>query len=348
MLPDWPRAHGAALFPAFIRRCSSDFIVDELLGFEPSGDGEHDLLRIRKTDTNTQWLARQMARHAGVAAKDVGYCGLKDRHAVTSQWFSVRRPTGKGTDWEAFQLDGVELISAALHSRKLRPGSHAANRFRIALRADSEIDGDAIGQRLNRIKADGVPNYFGEQRFGRDAGNLEIAKRLFSGARLKREQRSIALSSARSFLFNEILAARVSDATWNRILPGERANLAGSGSVFSVELVDSELQDRCERLDIHPTATLWGDGAPLSSGDVADLERRSIAAHAELADGLEKARVDPSSRATRMHAAGLDWAVEQDALWLEFELAPGGFATALLREIANVTDAAIQRSSSST
>ena len=104
-LPEWPRAHGDPLFPASIRNQPSDFQVVENLGFEFSGSGEHDYLWIEKTGANTEWVARQLARHAEVPAKDVGYAGLKDRHAVTQQWFSV--PRWHSPDWQALDVEGV-------------------------------------------------------------------------------------------------------------------------------------------------------------------------------------------------------------------------------------------------
>ena len=264
MIPDWARAHGEPVCAANIRTAPQDFVVDELLGFDPDGDGEHDFLVIRKTNANTAWVARQLARHAGIPAKDVGYCGLKDRHAVTTQAFTVRRPDREGTDWDSFAAEGVAIIDSSRHGRKLRRGSHAANRFKITLRGDEvAANAEALKDRVAVIGAGGVPNYFGEQRFGHDGGNIELAYEVLAGKRVKRDTRSIAISAARSFLFNHILDARVRDGSWNQLLDGERANLDGSGSVFDVTTVDDELRERCEQLDLHPTATLWGDGAPL-------------------------------------------------------------------------------------
>lgn len=336
MLPDWPRAHGDVLASVVLKRRAQDFAVDEVLGFEPAGDGEHDLLLLEKTDTNTAWLARQLARHAGIPARDVGYCGLKDRRSVSSQWFSVRRPSGAGTDWRAFDLPGVRLVRHARHDRKLRPGSHAANRFRIVLypaEPQDEAFTDRVAARLSAINSSGVPNYFGAQRFGRDGANVDLARQVFGGRRVRREQRSIAISAARSWLFNESLARRVRDGSWNRLLPGDLANLDGTASVFDVDDVGADLVERLEGFDIHPALSLWGEGAPRSSGAPAAIEREVATQHAGLAEGLVSARVAAASRPTRLVPHDLSWTCAPDRVELQFTLRRGEFATTLLREI---------------
>jgi tRNA pseudouridine13 synthase len=335
-LPDWARALGPTLFAARIRTTPSDFVVSEQLDVEFSGDGEHDWLHIEKTGANTHWVAGQLAGHAGVKPRDVGYAGLKDRHAVTRQWFSVRRPSQQGTDWRAFEADGVRIVEQQLHRRKLRRGAHRGNAFRIALRAaDVKDQQAALAERLSRIEARGVPNYFGEQRFGRDGSNVDLGRSLFDGRRLARARRSIALSAVRSFLFNEILGVRVRDGSWEQILPGELANLDGSGSVFAVAELSPELEQRCAERDIHPTATLWGRQAPCAADSVAALENTVMAFFPELCDGLVNAGVDASSRALRLRVQDLQWRIDQDALWLEFQLGKGAYATSVLREIAD-------------
>ena len=216
-MPDWARAHGETSFAGSIRERPEDFVVDEVLGFEPSGDGEHDLVKVRKTSANTAWVARQLASFAGIPARDVGYCGLKDRHAVTTQWFSVRRIGSN--DWDAFEAEGVEILGAEPHRRKLRRGAHRGNAVRIVLRSTGDQPApSAVDERLRRIEQAGIPNYFGEQRFGRGGTNIHTAERLFAGQRMKRDQRSMALSAARSFLFNAmgpgIGSSRASWSIW--------------------------------------------------------------------------------------------------------------------------------------
>jgi tRNA pseudouridine13 synthase len=328
------------LLTAQIRSTPADFIVTEDLSPEFTDEGEHDFLWIEKTGANTHWVAERLAEHARVPARDVGYAGLKDRHAITGQWFSVRRTTGAGCSWDEFAAEGVTILETRRHQRKLRRGAHRGNRFRIAMRADDvAASADRIEKRLSLIAADGVPNYFGEQRFGREGRNIALCRALFAGRRMSRNQRSMALSAARAWLFNDILDDRVRAGTWNKILPGELANLDGSGSVFAVDEVTPELERRCIAQDIHPSATLWGTNAPRTTGDLALLEQRIAARHADLADGLNAAKVEASTRPLRLRVTDLQWEIEKDVIWLQFHLVRGSFATAVLREIADASAA---------
>ena len=321
-LPEWARAHGAPLIAASIRQTPADFVVREQLGFQCSGDGEHDFLHVEKTGANTEWVARQLARYADVPARDVGYAGLKDRHAITRQWFSV--PRWNSPDWGQLAVDGVRLLVQQRHSRKLRRGAHSANEFRIVLRGDIP-GGHELQDRLALIAGVGVPNYFGEQRFGRGGANINLADAWAAGERLPRHKRGIAISTARSYLFNEILDARVRAGTWNRICLGDKANLDGSGSVFDVDAIDDEIERRCVEMDIHPAGWLPGVGAP-QSDLFADRENWLAA--------LAKAKVQAANRSLRLKVSDFSWTVEPDALVLEFSLGRGAFATSVIREIA--------------
>lgn len=306
-LPDWARASGPPLFAGRIRSAPEEFVVDEQLVVDFSGDGEHDWLLIEKTGANTNWVAGQLAKHAGVSEREVGYSGLKDRHAVTTQWFSVKRQIKKPTDWGSFDVDGLRILERHTHDRKLKRGAHRSNVFRIAVRSSGiNSVGDELSERLSRISAEGVPNYFGEQRFGRGGRNIELGQAALDGKRMPRNKRSIGISALRSFDFNQELDARVRAGTWNKLLPGDAANLDGTGSVFNVDDVTPELEQRCAALDVHPTGVL---------------------------PAFEKIRVEASRRPLRMRVTSLIWEVDEDALWLEFGLGKGSYATAVLREI---------------
>lgn len=333
-LPDRATAFGAPLLAARIRSTPSDFCVTERSEITCSGDGEHDFLWVKKTGQNTQWVAERLAEYAEIPARDVGFAGMKDRHAVTQQWYSVRR--ARQVDWDKFAADGIEILDHQRHHRKLRRGAHTSNAFRIALRSPSlDACAEQIERRLTTIAANGVPNYFGEQRFGRDGSNIDLCRRLFAGRRLSRSKRGIALSAARSLIFNAILSERVAARNWNQILPGEQANLDGSGSVFAVADIDAELVQRCAAFDIHPSGTLWGEGAPPSTGVVAALESRIADRYRDLADGLVPLGVKAASRPLRLLVQDLQWRFDSNVLWLNFALAKGGYATAVLREIAS-------------
>lgn len=336
-LPDWARAHGTPLLAGWIKHSPGDFRVDEVLGFPPSGDGEHDFLRVEKTGANTAWVARQLADHAGVPARDASYSGLKDRRAVTTQWFSVRRPSGAGTDWAALDLPGVNIIEQTRHRRKLKRGAHEANVFHILVRFEA-IDGEKLSERFAILAAHGVPNYFGQQRFGRKGNNLALARDVFSGKRIRRDQRSIAISAARSFIFNEVLSARVSAGTWNQVLEGEPVNLNATGSFFIPEEVDDQLQERLRLFDVHPTGPLWGKGASGTSGVAACLEAEVSRSHPDLIAGLEKVGTRADRRALRMPLHDFGWQLSDGFLEIKFRLGKGCYATSVLREFMTTAD----------
>ena len=270
---------------------------------------------------------------------DVGYAGLKDRHAVTRQRFSVRLPKKVAPDVAALNADGLQVLEHHWHDRKLPRGALAGNRFGIVLR-DVQGDHAAIESRLAQIASGGIPNYFGEQRFGRDGDNVESARRMFAGARVRREQQGMLLSAARSEIFNAVLAARIADGRWNGALDGEVWMLDGTHSVFGPEPFSEELLARVQALDIHPTGPLWGRGELRSSGAVGEIELAIAASVADLCAGLEKAGLKQERRAQRVRVADLKWEwLEADALRLEFSLPPGAYATSVLAELGEVTAA---------
>jgi tRNA pseudouridine13 synthase len=341
-----PLAFGDAVLGARIRTAPEDFFVEELPGFEPAGEGEHLLLTVEKRGMNTGFVARELARWAGVAEHAVGFAGQKDRHAVTVQRFSVQLPGREAPDLALLERDGLRVLAQARHRRKLPRGALAGNRFVLVLR---EVSGarDAIEARMAQIAAQGVPNAFGEQRFGHGGGNVGKALAMFAqgarGARMGREQRAMLLSAARSALFNRVLDARVADGSWNRGMEGEVWMLAGSRSVFGPEPWNEALAQRLEGFDIHPSGPLWGRGGLRSEGDCRALELLALEDRDSLAlrDGLERAGLEQERRALRVQAGGLAWEwLDASSLRLAFALPPGSYATAVLAQLGAIDDAA--------
>jgi tRNA pseudouridine13 synthase len=336
---DLPRAYGEPLATASIRTTPEDFVVVEQIGFAPSGAGEHAFLLIEKRGANTDWVARVLARAGGVQPMAVGYAGVKDRHAVARQYFTVHLAQKRDPDWLALQDPEFRVLEATRHARKLPRGALAGNRFELVLR-DIDAPRDAIEARLSRIAAHGVPNYFGEQRFGRDGGNVAAALAMFGGRRVQRQERSFLLSAARSHVFNTVLAERVADNSWATALEGDVFQLDGRGSIFGPEPIDDTLRQRVAVLEVHPTGPLWGRGEPRVTADVRALEERVAASLAELCDGLVKAGLEQERRALRLRVADLqhEWA-EAGVLRLSFALPPGAYATTVIAEIFRLHDA---------
>lgn len=319
---------------ARLRATPEDFVVDEVLGFEADGSGEHVLLKVRKRGANTDWVARELARFADVPPVAVGYAGLKDRDAVTTQTFSLQLPADREPDWRTFPHDDVSVLEARRHRRKLKRGALSANAFRIVLR---EVEGDRQQAQacLERIATRGVPNYFGEQRFGRGGRNVERAEAMFAGRRVDRPTRSLLLSAARSQVFNELLAARVEADCWDRPLDGEIWCLAGSRAWFGPEPWNDPLAERLASGDIHPSGPLWGRGALPGDAAAAELERRVAQAHPALCQGLEAAGLEQDRRPLRLIPQALRWQwLDPQSLELAFSLPPGCYATTLIRELA--------------
>jgi tRNA pseudouridine13 synthase len=320
------------------RSTPDDFFVEELPGFEPSGAGEHLLLTIEKRGMNTVLAAKRLAQWARVREMSVSYAGLKDRHAVTRQRFSVHLPKKVAPDIAALESDELRVLEHTWHSRKLPRGALAGNRFVLVLR-DVEGDREAIGRRLQSITERGVPNYFGEQRFGRAGDNVAQALAMFAGRRMRREERTLLLSAARSELFNRVLAARVRAGNWDSALEGEVWSLAGSRSVFGPEPFTDELARRLAEFDIHPSGPLWGRGELRSRAAVAELEMEALATDDALAlrAGLESAGLEQERRALRLRPADLCWQwLDDSSLQLSFSLPPGTYATVVLAELGDM------------
>jgi len=334
VLPDWERLAGPVTASARLRHEPGDFRVDEVLGFEPSGDGQHDFLRIEKTLLDTDRVARIIARFAGVPRRAVSYSGLKDRRAITRQWFSVEVPARDRPDWRALDADGLVVLEVAQNRRKLRRGAHRENAFELVLRDVDDPEGN-LPAALETVLRRGFPNYFGEQRFGRGGGNIPLAQAMFGGRRLRRAERSIAISAARSLIFNDILSSRVADGSWDRVVAGDVANLDGSGSLFDVDGVDDKLRERCRRFDIHPTGSLWGRGAPGTGGRVGEQELLAAERYPGLKAGLERT-ADEGRRALRARAVGFTWEWTGRDLRLCFRLTRGAYATSLVRELVEL------------
>jgi tRNA pseudouridine13 synthase len=337
-----PAAWGSGpLAAGVLRSTPEDFRVDEILGFEAAGVGPHALLHVRKIGANTEWVSRELARAAGCKPFEVGFAGLKDRHAVTTQYFTVPRGKRAAQEFATLTGEGFEVLSAAEHQRKLPRGALEGNRFDITVRG-VVADPVELSARVDSLRTGGVPNYFGEQRFGRDGGNLAAVRREAEklsagqgGGRRGRgnDDRGFMLSAARSLVFNATLGERVRRGDWNTLRVGDVANLDGRGSVFAVPEIDESLIARCAALEIHPTAPLPGDGESMAQGEVRALEDSVAAGFPEALAVIRAERMNSERRALRLRVRGLEHEYAGEVLRLRFSLSAGSFATTVLREI---------------
>jgi tRNA pseudouridine13 synthase len=315
-LPQWPNAYPDSGASATLKLLNEDFIVTELPLQPPSGAGEHIWLYIEKNGANTAFVAQQLAEAASVLEKDVGYAGLKDRHAITRQWFSIYLPKGETPDLTLLQHPEFNVLSQSRHVKKLRPGDLQGNRFRIVLR-DVTGDRDAIEANLKAVASQGTPNYFGAQRFGHDGGNVEQGRAMLAREIRVRnpKKKGIYLSAVRSFVFNEVLALRIQQGIWGKTLPGDVMDEAG-----------------------RPTGPLWGRGRTIATDEAQALENGVAERYATLCDGMEHAGLDQERRALVASPVEMSWEwPHANQMVLAFSLAAGSYATSVLNEIVRTT-----------
>ena len=319
---------------ALLKAECADFVVKEQLGYDMSGDGEFVAVKVRKTDCNTLFVGEQLAKFAGISARNMSYAGLKDRKAVTEQWFSLQMPGQPTPDFSQFSLEGVEILDVTRHQRKIRIGSLQGNHFEILLRNAEETD--ELKERLDFLAKNGFPNYFTEQRFGRDGNNLTQALRWANGEiKVKdRNKRSFYLSAARSEIFNLILSKRVELDLAQQILVGDVLQLNGSHSWFVVDESEdlAQLQQRLAQQDVLLTAPLIGE----EEKSAVDFEHEIFAQHQALFDLMRQERMKAARRPILMQPQHFQWQFKPNGLRLQFALPAGSYATALIRELVNI------------
>lgn len=345
---------GEPKLEAVLKQGFSDFQVDEELGFELAGKGDHLWLNLRKTDLSTTDVARGLAERCGVQLKTIGYSGMKDRRGVCTQWFSLPLNVQDEAKLDNLEGDFVEILKTQRNTRKLKIGSHKSNRFKILLRNCVGPRSD-FHKRLSSIKSLGVPNYFGSQRFGRNMSNMAQVEALMEKAlkpeadvavlrgQMGRAKRGMLFSAARSYVFNQLLSQRIDNGTWNSYVAGDVLNLDGTSRFFvpqGTEVWDSELQRRLEEFDIHISGPLVGKKDSkdryASSGEAADMEEVVLKEFELIVNGLAHFDVLAARRSLRFLPVDLHWNwADSDTsdLLVEFKLPRGTYATSLLREI---------------
>ncbi len=319
-----------------MRSTPEDFQVTEINDIDLSGLGEHLWLYVQKISCNTDWVAKSLSNICQVPRRQVGFAGLKDRHAVTKQWFSIQLAKVSDIDKINSALpDGVTVHKSGKHSRKIKTGQLDANQFEIIIR---EINGDKaqIEANIAFILENGVPNYFGPQRFGHDMGNIQKCQDWFSGSYKvnSRNLKSLLISTARSHIFNCIVAKRIKDNHWNKTIQGDILQLNKSHSWFPLsDATPEEISKRLKEFDIHITAAMFGENLVQSSGLCADLENYIAEQFPIYHQGFKKFRLKQDRRAMRIYPIDFKYEWINENLLLNFKLLPGAYATGILREI---------------
>ncbi len=336
--------HGKPLSTGKLKSQPEDFIVKEDLGFELDGEGEHVMVRVEKTGCNTLFVAEQLAKFAKISARSVSYAGLKDRNAVTEQWFCLQMPGKETPDFSLWQLDGCRAIATTRQKRKLRIGTLKGNQFELTIR-DISVPED-VEARLQKVAEQGIPNYFGEQRFGRDGQNLTQALRWANQEITVRERnkRSFYLSAARSAMFNHVASERIENQTINQVLLGDALQLTGRGSWFVATAEElPTLQARVASGELSITAPLPGDGELGTQEDALVFETNSLESYYSLMTLMKNERVSSTRRAMIVKPQNFQWQwIDQTTLKLNFFLNSGSFATSVVREIINQDSADVK------
>lgn len=321
----------------FLKTEFTDFIVKEDLGYELANEGEFVAVKVRKTNVNTLFVGEKLAKFVGISAKQMSYAGLKDRHAVSEQWFCLHLPGKPTPDFTLFELEGVEILEITRHNRKIRVGALKGNHFELVIRGIQETQ--EIEQRLKKIKTIGFPNYFTEQRFGRDGYNLTQAQRWASGEiKVKdRKKRSFYLSAARSDIFNQVVSDRIQKNLISQVVSEDLLQLSGSNSFF--QATDEQLgilQQRLTNYDILLTAPLVGEDS--LNENIPCIEKQVVIQYTSLLSLMNKVKMKSARRTMLCKPQHFNWQFINDGLKLTFFLQAGSYATALARELALIKE----------
>jgi len=339
-----PFLHGGPLGCARFKVEPEDFLVEEQLGFEPSGVGEHCLVWVEKRDLDSNTVSTLLADALGIRRRSISHCGLKDRHAVTRQWFSIHLPGEASPDASAMESERMKVLRVTRNGRKLRRGTHLGNRFTIRLR-NSDVDPVATTARWDLLCTRGAANFFGPQRFGRDGRNVEKARAMFNGEFAVRDRflRGLLLSAARSHLFNVVVAGRIEHNSWDTPVEGEVYGFADNRSLILPERQRGDEADRFAQGAIEMTAPLWGTGELQSTGELKKIEQRRVEPFSELTRGLEDTGLRQERRVMRLRPLAPELKFIENAdgtrdIVLSFDLPKGTYATTLLRELVDLKE----------
>ncbi|WP_454785138.1 tRNA pseudouridine(13) synthase TruD [Legionella sp. WA2024007413] len=330
---DWAYVNGLPKSTSCFKCTPEDFQVNEFFDSPFSGEGEHIVLKIEKKGLTTNELVKSLAKLVHKPEKSIGYAGLKDRQALTTQWLSIHAPGEQIPEIAKLAAPGWRILEHTRHHKKLKPGFLTGNHFIVHLREISHQE-DLLN-RIERIKKDGVPNYFGEQRFGRNAGNLLKAEEMFVRGRKVKDRflRGMYLSAARSWIFNLILSHRVREQSWNIPLPGDVMKLQGSNSIFIINHVDNELLQRIRDKDISPASPLPGKSKFKLQDKALSLINKIYLDWQPWLTSLELYGLEEDWRANILHVEELSCVIKGNDAELSFSLPAGGYATAILREL---------------
>jgi tRNA pseudouridine13 synthase len=312
-----------------------DFEVEEIPAYEPAGVGDHLFLWIEKRDIGAEFFTRGIARRLGIPFGEVGTAGLKDRRAVTRQWVSV--PAAAEPRLAELDGDGVRVLRVSRHGNKLRPGHLRGNRFRVLIRDVPTDAAERAAPILDRIRRDGLPNFYGPQRFGRDGETARSGLDLLTGGRRGGRNpflRKLALSAAQSVLFNDYLGRRLTDGLLRTVLAGDVMAKWPAGGMFVARDAAAE-QARFDARETVHAGPMFGRKTFAAEGVAAEREALALSDAGLTVDsfsGFGKLLMG-TRRHNLVYVDELEARLEPDGLRLTFTLPAGSYATVLLLEV---------------
>ncbi len=333
-----------------IRCHAEDFVVDEVPAYAPEGQGDHLFIRFEKRHLTTQDALRRIAQWLGSNPRDAGWAGLKDRNAVTTQWISVFKAQ-QTRALEETPPDGIRILETAYHRHKLRIGHLSANRFRIRIREVNPNEDANVNAILERVSKQGLPNYFGEQRFGTSSpetkSSLERATDWITGqwrGPRDRFQSKFLVSVFQSHLFNSFVARRMEEGAYLSPFEGDIMRKETTGGLFAVKR--EELEEARKRIldwEISPTGPMYGARMMWPEGEARAREQAFLVSEGFTEDHLHRfAKFGEGTRRTiRVRPQDVQAKREGTDLWIEFQLPSGSYATTLLREITKTESAPV-------
>lgn len=323
--------------PGRYKRVAADFVVEEVPAYEPCGEGEHLYLWVEKTGLSTFDAVSALARALRRRDREFGFAGMKDARAVARQWISIDRVDEQAV--RDLRIDGLAVLEMRRHRNKLKMGHLRGNRFTILLAGSRAEHAEAVSANLAFLVERGVPNYFGEQRFGKRGANLAKGLRILRGNPRKaarsmpRRLLSLVVSAVQSEVFNRVLIERREHTGQLRL--GDVAWLHRNGAAFVVEDVQAE-QSRCDAFEVSPSGPLPGpkmlrarDGAE----EVEEAAMRSVGLDYEIFGKMPYGTHDGARRPLRVPVREPRAEVEDAGIRVSFELPRGAYATAVLREL---------------
>ena len=311
------------------------FIVEEAPLYPPAGEGDHLFLQLTREGQTTREVVENLARALGISPNGIGYAGLKDKHARVTQVFSLPDVSAEQAE-AAVQNLGYEFGWATPHNRKLRPGHLLGNRFTITILNPEAEDALARAEAIvQALEARGLPNFFGQQRFGQYGDNAEQGLAILTGKKRRPRQKwltRLLISAYQSQLFNDYLTLRIQRGLFDQILLGDLAKKTDTGGMFVVEDVDTD-QARFDRREITFTGPLFGYKMRQPQADALALEAEILETSPVTPEQWRKNRTDGNRRVGRIFLQPIDVKPYPHGLRLSFYLPKGAYATILLREV---------------